>query len=110
LPPAKTLQAADLSSLAGNWVGTLRGKPQTGAPTYSAAAQVTVARDGSFTGNIDGRPTAGQAAIRDGKIVFSGSTLNGNAQLHEGGGRSVLAGEGRLAGREGEATFELTRR
>jgi hypothetical protein len=109
LPPVKTLQAADLSALAGDWVGTIRGKPGTGAPTYSAAGRVTVGRDGSFTGNIDGRPTTGQAAIRDGKVVFASSTLTGSAQLHEGGGRSVLVGEGRLAGREGEAAFELTR-
>jgi hypothetical protein len=104
------LQAVDLSSLAGEWVGTLRGKPLSGAPTYSAATRVTVARDGSFTATVDGQAGVGQASIQGGTIVFAGSILRGSARLHEGGGRSVLAGEGRLVGREGEATFELTRR
>ena len=34
LPPAKTLQTADLPSLTGEWVGRIKGKPLTGAPTY----------------------------------------------------------------------------
>jgi hypothetical protein len=69
-----------------------------------------MAANGSYTGTLDGRPATGQASIQGGKIVFAGSILRGTAMLHEGGGRRVLVGEGELVGRQGEATFELTRR
>ena len=111
LPPAKTLQAADMASLAGEWQGTLRGVGGRGpAQGRTANARVTVAPDGSFTTNIDGRPGAGTSRIMGGNIVFEGSTTRGTATLHEGGGRRVLVGRGTLVGFDGESAFELTPR
>jgi len=111
LPPAKALQPGDLASLAGEWDGTLRGVGGTGPYVgQSVQVRVTVAPDGSFTTNIQGRPGAGKAAIADGKIVFQGSTTKGTATLHEGGGRRVLKGEGTWVGFDGQSAFELTKR
>jgi hypothetical protein len=111
LPPAKALQPGDLASLAGDWEGTLRGQAGTGPYAgQSAPARVTVAPDGSYTTNIQGRPGAGRATIADGKVVFQGSTTKGTATLHEGGGRRVLRGEGTWVGYDGQSSFELTQR
>jgi hypothetical protein len=111
LPPAKALQASDLAALAGEWQGTLRGVGSTGPlPGRSANARVTVAPDGSFTTNVDGVPGQGKARIEGGKIVFEGSATRGTATLHEGGGRSVIVGEGTWVGLPGSSAFELTKR
>lgn len=111
LPPAKALQPGDLARLAGEWHGTLRGVGSTGPlPGRTANARVTVAPDGSFTSNVDGAPGAGKGRIEGGKIVFEGSTTRGTATLHEGGGRSVIVGEGTWVGFPGNSAFEITRR
>lgn len=111
LPPAKTLQAADLASLAGEWHGTLRGVGTTGPlPGRTANVRVTVAPDGSFTSNIDGVPGSGRGRIEGGKIMFEGSTTRGTATLHEGAGRRVLVGQGTWVGFEGNSAFEVTKR
>jgi hypothetical protein len=111
LPPAKALQPGDLASLAGEWEGTLRGVAGTGPLAgQSTPARVTVAPDGSYTTNIQGRPGAGTATIAGGKVNFQGSTTRGTATLYEGGGRRVLKGEGTWIGYDGQSTFELTKR
>jgi hypothetical protein len=111
LPPAKTLQPADLASLAGEWHGTLRGSggpnPGTGR---SATGTMTFAPDGSYTTNLSGQPGAGKARIEGGKIVFDGSITRGTATLHEGDGRRVLKGTGTWVGIPGNTEFELTKR
>lgn len=112
LPPAKTLQPADLASLAGEWQGVLRGAAGTSAAGMgrSAIGSVTVAADGSYTSNVEGRPGVGQASIEGGKVVFSGSVTRGTATLYEGDGRRVLKGEGTWVGFDGNTEFELTKR
>jgi hypothetical protein len=112
LPPAKTLQPADMASLAGEWQGTLRGTGTTGpaAAGRSANLRVTIAPDGSFTSNIDGVPGTGRGRIEGGRIVFEGSTARGTAMLHEGDGRRMLVGEGTWVGFTGNSAFQLTRR
>jgi hypothetical protein len=112
LPPAKTLQAGDLASLAGEWQGTVRGVVGGTGPLAgrTANARVTVAPDGSFTSNIDGSPGVGKGRIEGGKIVFEGSSTRGVATLHEGDGRRVLKGEGTWVGYDGRSEFELTKR
>lgn len=112
LPPAKTLQPADLAILAGEWHGTIRGTvPGTGPLAgRSAPGRVTLAADGSYTSNISGQPGAGKARIEGGKIVFEGSATRGTATLHEGDGRRVLKGAGTWLGFEGNSEFELTKR
>jgi hypothetical protein len=112
LPPAKTLQAADLGSLAGEWHGTLRGTRTTGPASAGRTAnlRVTIAPDGSFTSNIDGIPGTGKGRIEGGKVLFEGSAARGTATLHEGDGRRVLAGEGTWVGFTGNAAFEVTKR
>jgi hypothetical protein len=112
LPPAKTLQPADMAGLAGEWQGTLRGTGTTGPATAgrSANLRVTIAPDGSFTSNIDGIPGAGRGRIEGGRIVFEGSTARGTAMLHEGDGRRMLVGEGTWVGFTGNSAFQLTRR
>jgi hypothetical protein len=98
-------------SQTGEWQGTLRGVGSTGPlPGRSANARVTVAPDGSFTTNVDGVPGQGKARIEGGKIVFEGSATRGTATLHEGGGRSVIVGEGTWVGLPGSSAFELTKR
>jgi hypothetical protein len=112
LPPAKTLQPADMAGLAGEWQGTLRGTGTTGpaAAGRSANLRVTIAPDGSFTSNIDGVPGTGRGRIEGGRIVFEGSTARGTAMLHEGDGRRMLVGEGTWVGFTGNSAFQLTRR
>jgi hypothetical protein len=112
LPPAKTLQPADLASLAGEWHGTFRG---SGGPNpasgRSAVGTVTIAPDGSYTTNFSGNLGAGKARIEGGKVVLEGSAARGVATLHEGGGRRVLKGEGTfIGGFPGNNEFELTKR
>lgn len=112
LPPAKTLQAADLASLAGEWRGTLRGTGTTGPASAGRTAnlQVTIAPDGSFTSNIDGVPGVGRGRIEGGRILFEGSAARGSAALHAGDGRQVLVGEGTWVGFPGSGAFEVTKR
>jgi hypothetical protein len=112
LPPAKTLQAADMASLAGEWQGTLRGTGTTGpaGAGRSANLRVTIAPDGSFTSNIDGIPGAGRGRIDGGRILFEGSAARGAATLHQGDGRQVLVGEGTWVGFTGNSSFQITKR
>jgi hypothetical protein len=112
LPPAKTVQPADLASLAGEWHGTLRGSGGSGpaGAGRSAVGTVTFAPDGSYTTNVSGLPGAGKARVEGGKIVFEGSATRGTATLHEGDGRKVLKGTGTWVGFNGNTEFELTKR
>ena len=112
LAPAKTLQAADLASLAGEWRGTLRGTGTTGPASAGRTAnlQVTIAPDGSFTSNIDGVPGVGRGRIEGGRILFEGSVARGSAALHAGDGRQVLVGEGTWVGFPGNGSFQVTKR
>jgi hypothetical protein len=111
LPPAKTLQPADLASLAGQWHGTLRASAgPTPSAGRSAVGSMTMAPDGSYTTNVSGQPGSGNARIEGGKIVFEGSAIRGTATLHEGGGRRILKGEGTWVGFPASAEFELTKR
>ena len=111
LPPAKMLQPSDLASLAGEWHGTLKGAPGSGAFQGRAAdGRVTIAPDGSYTTNVSGALGVGKARIEAGKIVFEGSNTRGTGTLHEGGGRRVLKGEGTWVGFDAASEFELTKR
>jgi hypothetical protein len=112
LPPAKSLQPADMASLAGEWQGTLRGTGTT-APAgqgRNAALRVTIAPDGSFTSNIDGVPGVGKGRIEGGRILFEGSTARGTGTLHEGDGQRIMVGEGTWVGFPGNAAFRITKR
>jgi hypothetical protein len=112
LPAAKTLQPADLASLAGEWQGTLKGATGTGPASAGrpASGRVTVSPDGSYTSNVNNLPGSGKARIDGGKLVFEGSGTRGTATLHEGDGRRVLKGEGTWVGFDGNTEFELTKR
>lgn len=111
LPPPEVLNPGDLRSLAGEWEGTVTGAIGPGTlagPRFSV--RLTVAADGTFTSNVDGKPGQGTARIEDGKLVFVGSNSRGSAALYKQSGRSVLRGEGTLVGTSGWSTFEVTRR
>ena len=111
LSPAKTLQPGDMAMLAGVWEGQARGATgsgQFGGPPHTGT--VTLAPDGKYTSDLAGRQGAGNAAIADGKLAFSGSFFSGVATLHERGGKQVLRGEGKLTGIDGTSQFELTKR
>jgi hypothetical protein len=112
LPPAKMLQPADLTSLAGEWQGTWkagRGTSPAGAGV-SAVGDVTFAADGAYTSNVSGVPGVGRVRIEGGKLIFVGSATRGTATLHEGDGRRVLKGQGTWAGLDGITEFEITKR
>ena len=110
LPPARTLQSADLAGLAGEWEGMLTGAGLGAQSGGRANVRVTVAPDGAFTATVDGQPGLGKARIQDGNVVFEGSTTRGTATLYEGGGRRVLRGQGTFVGIDGESVFEVTKR
>jgi hypothetical protein len=111
LPPAKTLQAGDFARLAGEWEGTIRGVGTTGhLVNRTAHLRVNVKPDGSWTSTIDGAPQGGRGRIEGGKLILEGSAARGTATLHEGGGRSVLVGQGTWVGVEGDVAFEVTKR
>jgi hypothetical protein len=111
LPPAKALQPADLASLAGEWHGTLKGAPgASGFAGRSADGRVTIAPDGSYTTNVSGQLGAGKARIEGGKVVFEGSNTRGTGTLYQGGGRSILKGQGTWVGFDAASEFELTKR
>ncbi len=111
LPPARTLQAGDLKSLAGEWEGSAtgaRGAGAYGGPGVSG--RVTVKEDGTFTSNMGGAPGMGTWRIVDGKVAYEGSTMRGTATLYGSGAQEVLKGEGTLVGIDGRSSIELRRR
>jgi hypothetical protein len=75
----------------------------------SANLRVSVKPDGSWTSHIDGTPQEGTGRIEGGKLILEGSAARGTGTLHEGGGRSVIVGQGTWVGVEGEVAFEVTK-
>jgi hypothetical protein len=111
LPPARSLQAGDLASLAGEWQGMATGAAgSSGFSGRQDLLRVTLGADGSYSSLIGSRTGLGKVAIDGGKLAFEGSGARGTATLHEGGGRRVLVGEGTWVGFDGTAKFELTKR
>lgn len=111
LSSPKTLQPADMASLAGQWQGNITGALGSSG-TFGRGfntLQLTVDRDGAFRSNINGVPGQGTIRIVDGKIVYEGSGSRGSATLHEREGRQVIRGDGTLVGAHGWSTFEVTR-
>lgn len=97
-------------AVAGEWKGTITAG--LNAATFSstnAHVRLTMKPDGSFTSTVNGMPGQGTAQLRDGKIVYEGSSSRGTASLHERAGQPVLRGEGTLVGMTGWSAFEVTR-
>jgi hypothetical protein len=112
LPPARTLQAGDVKSLAGEWEGSATGtrSPGGGYGGPGVSGRVTVKEDGTFTSNMGGVPGVGTFRIVDGKVAYEGSTMRGIATLYGSGAQEVLKGEGTLVGIDGQSGIELRRR
>jgi hypothetical protein len=110
LPPARTLQAGDVKSLAGEWAGNVTGSRSGTFDGPSIAGTVSIKEDGTFTSNLGGQPGTGTFRIVDGKAMYEGSNMRGTATLHGSGADQVLRGEGTWAGSPGQSKFELRRR
>jgi hypothetical protein len=111
LPPAKSLAADELRSLAGTWQGFYRDDKG-----FEIPLELAVREDGSFDAAEDDPPRnrfQGSLAIQGGQVIYSQGNDAGTLTLHEGDGRHVLAGaikgprEG-LPARPGAATYTLT--
>jgi hypothetical protein len=110
LPPARTLQAGDVKSLAGEWAGNVTGSRSGTFDGPSIAGTVSIKEDGTFTSSLGGQPGTGTFRIVDGKAVYEGSNMRGTATLHGSGADQVLVGQGTWAGSDGQSKFELRRR
>jgi len=109
-PLSAPVPITSFQMVAGEWKGTITGA--LGAGSFAGSSQparLTIAPDGTFTSSINGLPGQGKGEIKDGKIVFEGSSTRGTATLHQRAGQPVLRGEGTLVGMTGWAVFEATR-
>jgi hypothetical protein len=110
LPPAMTLQAGDVKSLAGEWEGLVTGSRSGTFDGPRIAGRVSITEDGTFTSNLGGAPGMGTFRVVDGKAVYEGANMRGTATLYGSGAQQVLKGEGTWVGSTGQSSFELRRR
>jgi hypothetical protein len=110
LPPAVTLQPADLRSLAGEWEGSVTGSRSGTFDGPRLSGTMSVKEDGSFTSNLSGQPGAGQLRIVDGKLMYEGANMRGTATVHGTGTDQVLVGQGTWVGSPGQSSVRMKRR
>jgi len=91
LPAPRTLQSADLESLAGRWQGSYRVEEGV----FDFPLEVTVSPDGSLqvgeNDPVTNRFTA-KVRIESGRLQYSGGRESGTLALHEGAGKRMMAG------------------
>jgi hypothetical protein len=110
LPPAVTLQPADLKSLAGEWEGSVTGSRSGTFDGPRLSGTMSVKEDGSFTSNLSGQPGVGQLRIVDGKLTYEGANMRGTATVHGTGKDQVLVGQGTWVGSPGQSSVQMKRR